>query len=211
MKLVFLGPPGAGKGTLAPEAAKYYGIPHISTGSIFRAAISNHTPLGEKIKKIIDSGALVDDATTAAVVKERLADPDTRNGFILDGFPRTIAQAEMLKQFCTLDAVINFDISDEAVVARLSGRRLCPSCGKNFHIAFMKPQVDGICDTCQSTLTIREDDQAEAIMKRLETYREQTFPLIEFYRKEQLLKTVDAQPAPAVVLENFKKLFPHTL
>lgn len=211
MKLVFLGPPGAGKGTLAAEAAKYYGIPHISTGSMFRSAISNHTPLGEKIKKIIDSGALVDDATTAALVKERLADADAKRGFILDGFPRTIAQAEMLKQFCTLDAVVNFDISDEAVVARLSGRRLCPACGRNFHITFMKPQVEGICDNCQSTLTIREDDRTEAIVKRLETYRAQTFPLIEFYRNEHLLTTVDAQPAPAVILESFKKLFPHTL
>ena len=126
MKLVFLGPPGAGKGTLASEAAKYYGIPHISTGSMFRNAIKKHTPLGEKIRKIIDSGALVDDETTAALVKERLAQTDAQNGFILDGFPRTIAQAEILEAFCSLDAVINFDISDEAVIKRLSGRRLCP-------------------------------------------------------------------------------------
>ena len=210
MKLVFLGPPGAGKGTLASEAAKYYGIPHISTGSMFRIAIKNHTPLGEKIKKIIDSGALVDDETTAALVKERLADDDTRNGFILDGFPRTIAQAEMLEEFCKLNAVIDFDISDEAVIRRLSGRRLCPSCGKNFHIEFMKPQVEGVCDNCRAILVIREDDKREAIVKRLETYREQTFPLIEFYQNEKLLITLDAQPAPAVILENFIKLFPRT-
>ena len=208
MKLVFLGPPGAGKGTLASEAAKYYGIPHISTGSMFRIAIKNHTPLGEKIKKIIDSGALVDDETTAALVKERLADDDTRNGFILDGFPRTIAQAEMLEEFCKLNAVIDFDISDEAVIRRLSGRRLCPSCGKNFHIEFMKPQVEGVCDNCRAILVIREDDKREAIVKRLETYREQTFPLIEFYQNKKLLITLDAQPAPAVILENFIKLFP---
>jgi len=210
MKLVFLGPPGAGKGTLASEAAKYYGIPHISTGSMFRIAIKNHTPLGEKIKKIIDSGALVDDETTAALVKERLADDDTRNGFILDGFPRTIAQAEMLEEFCKLNAVIDFDISDEAVIRRLSGRRLCPSCGKNFHIEFMKPQVEGVCDNCRAILVIREDDKREAIVKRLETYREQTFPLIEFYQNKKLLITLDAQPAPAVILENFIKLFPRT-
>ena len=208
MKLVFLGPPGAGKGTLASEAAKYYDIPHISTGSMFRNAIKKHTSLGEKIRKIIDSGALVDDETTAALVKERLTNDDARNGFILDGFPRTIVQAEMLECFCSLDAVVDFDISDEAVVKRLSGRRLCPSCGKNFHIEFMKPQVEGVCDNCRGTLVIREDDKIEAIVKRLETYREQTFPLIEFYQNKKLLISLDAQPAPAVILENFVKLFP---
>ena len=211
MKMVFLGPPGAGKGTLASEVAKYYGIPHISTGVMFRTAIKNHTSLGEKIKKIIDSGALVDDETTAALVKERLANADARNGFILDGFPRTIAQAEILEDFCNLDAVIDFDISDEAVIKRLSGRRVCPSCGKNFHIEFMKPQVEGVCDDCRGTLIIREDDKKEAIVKRLETYREQTFPLIEFYQNKKLLITLDAQPAPAVVLDNFVKLFPRKL
>ena len=208
MKLVFLGPPGAGKGTLASEAAKYYDIPHISTGSMFRNAIKKHTSLGEKIRKIIDSGALVDDETTAALVKERLAQTDAQNGFILDGFPRTIAQAEILEDFCALDAVINFDISDESVIKRLSGRRLCASCGKNFHIEFMKPLIEGVCDTCRGTLVIREDDKREAIVKRLETYREQTFPLIEFYQYKKLLITLDAQSAPAVVLDNFIKLFP---
>lgn len=211
MKLVFLGPPGAGKGTLASEVAKYYGIPHISTGSMFRIAIKNHTPLGAKIKNIIDSGALVDDETTAALVKERLEEADVGNGFILDGFPRTIRQAEMLDTFCPLDAVIDFDIPDEAVIKRLSGRRLCPSCGKNFHIEFMRPQVEGVCDNCRGILVIREDDKREAIVKRLETYREQTFPLIEFYRNKNLLITLDAQPAPSVILENFIHLFPRKL
>ena len=211
MKLVFLGPPGAGKGTLASEVAKYYGIPHISTGSMFRIAIKNHTPLGAKIKNIIDSGSLVDDETTAALVKERLGEADVGNGFILDGFPRTIRQAEILDTFCPLDAVIDFDIPDEAVIKRLSGRRLCPSCGKNFHIEFMRPQVEGVCDNCRGILVIREDDKREAIVKRLETYREQTFPLIEFYRNKNLLITLDAQPAPPVILENFIHLFPRKL
>ena len=211
MKLVFLGPPGAGKGTLASEVAKYYGIPHISTGSMFRIAIKNHTPLGAKIKNIIDSGSLVDDETTAALVKERLGEADVGNGFVLDGFPRTIRQAEMLDTFCPLDAVIDFDIPDEAVIKRLSGRRLCPSCGQNFHIEFMRPQVEGVCDNCCTTLVIREDDKIEAIVKRLETYREQTFPLIEFYRNKNLLITLDAQPAPSVILENFIHLFPRKL
>ena len=211
MKLVFLGPPGAGKGTLASEVAKYYGIPHISTGSMFRIAIKNHTPLGAKIKNIIDSGSLVDDETTAALVKERLGEADVGNGFILDGFPRTIRQAEILDTFCSLDAVIDFDIPDEAVIKRLSGRRLCPSCGKNFHIEFMRPQVEGVCDNCRGILVIREDDKREAIVKRLETYREQTFPLIEFYRNKNLLITLDAQPAPPVILENFIHLFPRKL
>jgi len=208
MKFVFLGPPGAGKGTLALEAAAYYGIPHISTGDMFRTAIKNQTELGKTIQKIISSGALVDDETTAALVKERLSQTDAHNGFILDGFPRTIVQAEVLETFCTLDAVVNFDISDEAVIKRLSGRRLCSSCGKSFHIEFMKPQIDGVCDDCRGTLIIREDDKIEAITKRLETYRNQTLPLIEFYQNKRLLTTLDAQPVPAEILNNFIRIFP---
>ena len=207
MNFIFLGPPGAGKGTLAAAVSALYGIPHISTGEIFRAAIKAQTPLGKKVKAIIDSGALVGDDITVELIRDRLAQSDAKNGFILDGFPRTIAQAEILEAFCSLDAVINFDISDEAVIKRLSGRRLCPSCGKNFHIEFMKPLIEGLCDNCRATLVIREDDKTEAIVKRLETYREQTFPLIEFYQNKNLLITLDAKPAPAAILENFVKLF----
>ena len=208
MKCVFLGPPGAGKGTLAFEAAKYYAIPHISTGAMFRTAIKNQSALGKKIQAIINGGRLVDDETTSALVKERLAQDDAAQGFILDGFPRTIAQAQMLEQFCALDSVVNFDLSDETVIRRLSGRRLCTACGKSFHIEFMKPRTEGICDDCNGSLITREDDKIEAIKKRLETYRQQTLPLIEFYRKKNMLTSLDAQSSPQVVLQNFIQLFP---
>lgn len=208
MKCIFLGPPGAGKGTLAFEVSKAYGIPHISTGDMFRSAMKNQSELGKKIQQIINSGGLVDDETTIALVKERLSGKDTAQGFILDGFPRTIAQAEGLKQFCMLDAVVNFDIPDEAVIERLSGRRLCTVCGKSFHIMFMKPCVDNVCDDCNNPLMIREDDKREAIQKRLETYRAQTFPLIDFYANQGLLRTIDARPTVEEILCSFKKLFP---
>ena len=148
MNFVFLGPPGAGKGTLAAKVAVDYDIPHISTGDIFRAAIKAQSPLGLKVKAIIDSGALVSDDLTIELVKDRLSQPDAQKGFILDGFPRTIPQAEALETFSDIDAVVNFDIADEAVVERLSGRRVCKACGHNFHVKFMPPKVDGTCDSC---------------------------------------------------------------
>ena len=175
---------------------------------MFRTAIKNQSALGKKIQAIINSGRLVDDETTSALVKERLAQDDAAQGFILDGFPRTIAQAQMLEQFCALDSVVNFDLSDETVIRRLSGRRLCTACGKSFHIEFMKPRTEGVCDDCNGSLIIREDDKIEAIKKRLETYRQQTLPLIEFYRKKNMLTSLDAQSSPQVVLQNFIQLFP---
>jgi adenylate kinase len=205
MKLIFLGPPGAGKGTLAAKATAIVKVPHISTGNIFRAAIAAKSPLGLKVKSILDSGALVDDNTTIDLVKERLAQPDALEGYILDGFPRTIPQAEALAGFSTPDKVVNFDIPDTAVVERLGGRRTCRKCAANFHIVFGKPKQENVCDHCGGEIYTREDDREEAIIKRLEVYREQTAPLVDYYRNKGLLVNVDAQPAVEVVLENFKR------
>jgi adenylate kinase len=205
MKLLFLGPPGAGKGTLAVRAMELLELPHISTGAIFRSAIAAKTPLGLKVKGIIDSGRLVDDETTIELVKERLAQEDVQRGFILDGFPRTIPQAEALAAFSPIDRVINFDIPDSGVVERLSGRRVCRNCGLNYHIVFNKPKREGVCDACGSEVYVRDDDREEAIRKRLRVYRDQTAPLIGFYREQGILADVDARPPVEEVVENFKK------
>ena len=206
MKLIFLGPPGAGKGTLAAKAVEILNIPHISTGNIFRAAIAAASPLGAKVKNILDSGALVDDETTIGLVRERLAETDAQKGYILDGFPRTIPQAEALAEFSTIDKAVNFDITDAAVMERLGGRRTCRTCGANFHIVFGKPKKEGICDHCGGELYTREDDREEAIKNRLDIYRKQTAPLINFYRKKNLLAEIDAGPAVETVVENFRTL-----
>ena len=210
MKLVFLGPPGAGKGTLAVLVTEAYSIPHISTGEIFRAAIREKTPLGLKVQAIIDAGQLVSDDITIELVKERLAKSDAKKGFILDGFPRTIPQAEALAEIVDIDSAVNFDIDDELVVKRLSGRRVCKTCSQNYHVDFMPPKVEGKCDKCGSDLIIREDDKIEAITKRLEVYRKQTEPLIGFYREKNKLTDVDASPSSGTVFESFQKLFPQT-
>jgi adenylate kinase len=210
MKLVFLGPPGAGKGTLAVLVTEAYSIPHISTGEIFRTAIREKTPLGLKVQAIIDAGQLVSDDTTIELVKERLAKSDAKKGFILDGFPRTIPQAEALAEIVDIDSAVNFDIDDELVVKRLSGRRVCKTCSQNYHVDFMPPKVEGKCDKCGSDLIIREDDKIEAITKRLEVYRKQTEPLIGFYREKNKLTDVDASPSSGTVFESFQKLFPQT-
>ncbi len=208
MKLIFLGPPGAGKGTLAALVAGLYKIPHISTGEIFRAAIREKTPLGLKVQAIIDAGQLVSDDITIELVRERLAKSDAASGFILDGFPRTIPQAEALSAIVQVDAAVNFDIADKDVVARLSGRRVCKNCSQNYHIEYMKPKAEGICDKCGGELFIREDDKIESITKRLEVYRAQTAPLINHYRDLSKLVDIDAKPDSGVVLESFQKIFP---
>lgn len=208
MNFIFLGPPGAGKGTLAKQVAETYKIPHISTGDIFRANIKNQTPLGKKVDAIIKSGGLVSDDITVELVKDRLSQPDVANGFILDGFPRTIPQAEALATFCKVDAAVNFDIADEEVVERLGGRRVCTKCGEGFHIKFMPPKVEGKCDKCGADLFIRDDDKIESIKNRLVVYRDQTAPLIDFYTKKGNIVDIDARPAPEKILETFKEKFP---
>ena len=207
MKCVFLGPPGAGKGTLALEVSKLYDIVHISTGDLFRSSIKNGTELGKKIKAVIESGALVSDDLTVELLKERLKKDDWKKGFILDGFPRTIAQAEALSHLVELDYVINLDISDEEVIERLSGRRVCSKCGHSFHIKFMKPKDENICDSCGSSLITREDDKREAIEKRLKTYAEQTYPLIKYYKEKGLLVDIDARPSTSEILKDFQIKF----
>lgn len=208
MNFIFLGPPGAGKGTLAAAVSALYGIPHISTGEIFRAAIKAQTLLGKKVKAIIDSGALVGDGITVELIRDRLAQSDAKNGFILDGFPRTINQAEQLEKIAKIDCAVNFDINDEAVVERLSGRRVCRKCSHNFHVVFMPPEKENTCTHCGGELYIRDDDKPESIKRRLEVYRAQTAPLIDFYRSKNLLKNIDAKPATDIILTDFKKNFP---
>ncbi len=208
MKFIFLGPPGAGKGTLAAVVSMKYGVPHISTGVIFREAIKAKSPLGVKVKAIIDSGSLVSDELTIELVKSRLSQKDVSNGFILDGFPRTIVQAEGLCDISEIDAVVNFAISDDDVIKRLSGRRVCKNCGQNYHIDFIKPKIDGKCDVCSGDLYIRDDDMPEAIKNRLIVYKKQTEPLITFYEKKGLLVNVDASPITEKIVEEFIAIFP---
>jgi adenylate kinase len=205
MKLIFLGPPGAGKGTLAGRAKDELKIPHISTGNIFREAIAAETPLGVKVKGILDSGGLVDDDTTIGLVKERLAQSDCTSGYILDGFPRTIPQAEALDEFSKVDSVINFDINDAGVLERLGGRRVCRKCGFNWHTKFNAPANPKVCDKCGGEVYTRDDDKPEAVQKRLEVYRKQTQPLIDFYRKKGLLQDIDASPDVEKILVEFRE------
>jgi adenylate kinase len=206
MKLIFLGPPGAGKGTLAIRAVDILSVPHISTGAIFREAIAAQSPLGLTVKAIIDAGKLVDDNTTIELVKERLAKDDAQKGYILDGFPRTIPQADALAQFSTVEKAINFDLPDSVVLERLGGRRVCRKCGFNFHVVFTKPKTEGVCDHCDGELYIRDDDKSEAVQKRLEVYRAQTAPLIDYYRQKGILVDIDASPQVDEIVVNFKRV-----
>ncbi|HET7838647.1 MAG TPA: adenylate kinase [Rectinemataceae bacterium] len=204
MKLIFLGPPGAGKGTIADLAMEELRLPHISTGDLFRAAVKNGSPLGLKVKGIMESGGLVPDDLTIALVTERLGEPDAAKGWILDGFPRTIPQAEALEKLAAADKVVNFEVADEIVVGRLSGRRVCRSCGKIYHEKNMPPKKAGVCDLDGGELYTRDDDKEAAIKVRLETYRKQTAPLIDWYGKKGKLLTIDGVGAPAAVLVRFK-------
>ena len=204
---VFLGPPGAGKGSLAVKVAEDYKIPHISTGDIFRANIKAQTPLGVKVKAIIDSGSLVSDELTFELVKDRLAQDDCKNGYILDGFPRTIPQAEMLDGLVADLKVVNFQIKDEIVIGRLSTRRVCKACGANYNIKTLPPKVEGVCDKCGGELYQRDDDKQESILHRMDVYREQTEPLINYYKNKGKITDLDASIETDILLGEFKKLF----
>lgn len=193
MNVVFLGPPGAGKGTQAVRVCERLGIPQISTGDILRKAIREQTETGLKAKSYIDQGLLVPDEVVIDIVRERLAMPDCQNGYILDGFPRTVPQAQALAGFARIDAVIDIEVSDEQLVARLSGRRVCPACGATFHVSSLGGRT--ACDKCGAGLVQRDDDKAETVLNRLNVYHAQTAPLIDYYGSQGLLKTVDgSQP-----------------
>ena len=196
MKIIMLGAPGAGKGTQAKMIADKYGVPHISTGDIFRANIKNGTELGMEAKKYMDQGLLVPDELTVRILLDRVAQDDCKNGYVLDGFPRTIPQAEVLDRELTklgdhIDYAINVDVPDENIVKRMSGRRACLTCGATYHIEHVPPKKEGICDVCGSELVLRDDDKPETVKNRLNVYHEQTQPLIDFYTEKGVLKTVD--------------------
>ena len=205
---IFLGPPGAGKGSLAVKVAEDYKIPHISTGDIFRANIKAQTPLGVKVKAIIDSGSLVSDELTFELVKDRLAKDDCKKGFILDGFPRTIPQADLLSGLVSDISVVNFQIKDEIVIKRLSTRRVCKACGENYNVLTHPSKKEGVCDKCGGEIIQRDDDKQEAIMHRMDVYREQTEPLIKYYTEKGKIQNFDASIETAQLLEEFKKVYP---
>lgn len=196
MRLILLGPPGAGKGTQAKRVIEEFDIPHISTGDIFRKNIKEKTELGQKVEGLLAQGKLVPDELTIEIVWDRLDQEDCKNGFLLDGFPRTIPQAEALdeglaKRGLKLDCVLNIDVDKDSLVKRLSGRRVCPSCGASYHIDNNPTKVDGICDACQTPVIQREDDKEETVLDRIKVYDSQTKPLVDFYNKQDLVFTVD--------------------
>jgi adenylate kinase len=196
MKIIMLGAPGAGKGTQAKKIAAKYGIPHISTGDIFRANIKNGTELGKKAKTYMDQGALVPDELTCDLVVDRIQQADCKNGYVLDGFPRTIPQAECLTEALEklgekMDYAVNVDVPDENIVNRMGGRRACVGCGATYHVVFNAPKAEGICDACGEKLILRDDDKPETVQKRLNVYHDQTQPLIDYYEKAGILKNVD--------------------
>ena len=206
MKIVLLGPPGAGKGTQAKSISNRYSIPHISTGDIFRKNISENTPLGIEAKSFMDNGQLVPDEVTINMVKERLKEDDCKNGYLLDGFPRTVSQAEALESFLNnrnerLNTALLIDVPTNFILERMTGRRVCPSCGASYHVKF-NPAVDGKCALCGTEVVQRKDDTEETVKERLDVYEEQTQPLIDFYKGKELLSVVDGTKAINEVFEN---------
>lgn len=206
MKMILLGPPGSGKGTQAKMLSERLGVPQISTGDMLRAAVKEGTPMGLKAKAKMEAGGLVPDEVVVGIVKERLLKPDCDKGFILDGFPRTLAQADALKATLSelnkqLDAVVSLEVDDDAVVGRIAGRRTCRDCGKMYHVEFDAPAVENKCDKCGGELFQRSDDQEETIRKRLEVYAEQTAPLIAYYKNDGILRDVDGMQNISAVQE----------
>ena len=211
MKLLIMGRPGAGKGTQAVNIREYYNIPHISTGDMFRAAIKNQTKLGLEAKNYMDKGALVPDEVTIGIVKDRLLEDDCKKGFLLDGFPRTIAQAEALDAFLKengikLDAVLDVNVPAEILVRRMVGRRVCKTCGATYHVEFNPSKVEGVCDNCGSPLIQRADDTEATAKNRLAVYDNQTAPLLEFYKKQNILKTVNGDQPLDKVFDDIKSV-----
>ena len=211
MKIIMLGAPGAGKGTQAKKIAAKYQIPHISTGDIFRANIKNGTELGNKAKEYMEKGLLVPDELTCDLVVDRIGQEDCKNGYVLDGFPRTIPQAEALKAALEkrgekMDFAIDVDVPDENIVRRMSGRRACLGCGSTYHMEHIPPKMEGICDVCGGKLVLRDDDAPETVQNRLKVYHEQTQPLLDFYGKEGILKTVDGTLEMEAVFEKITEI-----
>ena len=196
MKLILLGAPGAGKGTQAKMIAEKFGIPHISTGDIFRANIQKGTELGAEAKKYMDQGLLVPDELTVKILLDRVAQDDCGKGYVLDGFPRTIPQAKVLDEALEklgekIDYAVDVDVADEHIVKRMSGRRACLKCGATYHVEHIPPRQEGVCDSCGSDLVLRDDDKPETVMNRLKVYHDQTQPLIEYYGQKGILRKVD--------------------
>ena len=211
MKIIMLGAPGAGKGTQAKRIADRYGLPHVSTGDIFRANIKGGTELGMEAKKYMDQGMLVPDELTVKILLDRVAQEDCKNGYILDGFPRTIPQAEVLDKALTelndkIDYAVNVDVPDENIIHRMSGRRACLACGGTYHLEYIPTKVEGICDVCGAELVLRDDDKPETVKKRLEIYHEQTQPLIDYYNKKEILRNVDGTQDIAVVFNTIVEI-----
>lgn len=211
MKIVMLGAPGAGKGTQAKKISEKYGIPHISTGDIFRANIKDNTELGQKAKTFMDKGLLVPDELVCDLVVDRLAKDDAKKGYVLDGFPRTIPQAKALDEALAargekLDYAINVEVPDENIIRRMSGRRACVACGATYHIVHIPTKVEGICDHCGAELILRDDDKPETVKKRLSVYHEQTQPLIDYYQDKNILTPVDGTVDLEVVFNEIVKI-----
>ena len=211
MKIIMLGAPGAGKGTQAKRIAQRYGIPHVSTGDIFRANIKNGTELGMKAKAYMDAGNLVPDEITIGMLLDRIHEADCEKGYVLDGFPRTIRQAESLTAALKergekMDYAIDVDVPDENIIKRMSGRRACLACGATYHIAYNPPKKEGVCDQCGEPLVLRKDDKPETVKNRLEGYHQQTQPLIDYYKKEGILAQVDGTQNMDQVFEDIVKI-----